>query len=368
MNKTILKILIVLITLFFINCKKDIVEIYHPIQIYSTIKNVSEFGNNDGEIDITVSGGSQPYEFKWSNHQTSEDITGLAVGVYSIIVTDSDNFFKSDTFDVTQPEPDPIIVTFEITSPSETGANDGSINTVLEGGFPPFSFLWSNGSDAKDMTNLSTGIYILTITDSKGQTRTDSVTLIDYIIDIDKNIYSKIKIGNQIWMGENLKVKRTPDSTIIESHGYNDDTSYVEIYGRLYTWNTAMNGLNEEKSQGICPSGWHIPSDEEFKELEIFLGMTPEEADQSNMWRSKDVGTRLKFGGSSGYEAQLSGRRSYTGSYDMIDCMEYIWTSNEYGNNAWRRCLDKNAGGIGRANTFPKTYGLSVRCIKTNED
>jgi uncharacterized protein (TIGR02145 family) len=128
-----------------------------------------------------------------------------------------------------------------------------------------------------------------------------------------------------------------------------------------------MNGKNEEGSQGICPCGWHIPTDGEFKKLEIFLGMTQTEANMVNDWRGVEVGTKLKKGGTSGFEAQLSGRRTSNGAFSLLGRAEYTWTSTTFETHyAWRRCLDAFRNDVGRWNTFPKTYAFSVRCIKDN--
>ncbi len=187
----------------------------------------------------------------------------------------------------------------------------------------------------------------------------------DSVVDIDGNKYATINIGNQIWMKENLKVKHAPDGSPITSHAYNDDESNAEIYGRLYSWEVIMNGSAEEKEQGICPDGWHVPSDSEYKTLEMYYGMTQEEADMINGWRGSGAGTKFKLDDSTGYNAKLSGRRNSTGSYSLKDAYEYMWTSTEYGADyAWRRCLSSSSSEVGRWNTFPKTYGLSLRCIK----
>ena len=116
----------------------------------------------------------------------------------------------------------------------------------------------------------------------------------------------------QTWMQQNLRVTLAPDGSGIESNIYIIDGIPVneETYGRLYTWDVAMNGSTVENSQGICPDGWHIPSDEEWKELEIHLGMTRQEADMTNTWRGYGAGTKLAQGGESGYEALFAGRRT----------------------------------------------------------
>lgn len=122
------------------------------------------------------------------------------------------------------------------------------------------------------------------------------------------------------------------------------------------------DAANPSTARGICPAGWHLPSDDEVKTLEIHLGMTQAQADMTNAWRGDGVGTMLLLGGSSGYDALLSG--IWFGSYfTLLGQYEYVHTSTEYGSYAWRRCLRNTTTDVGRWNTFPKSYGLSVRCV-----
>jgi uncharacterized protein (TIGR02145 family) len=120
---------------------------------------------------------------------------------------------------------------------------------------------------------------------------------------------------------------------------------------------------NPSTTQGICPAGWHVPSDEEIKVMEMELGMTQKEADMSNTFRgeAQGVGTTLKAGGSSGFEMLYSGRRTGSG-FDSLGSYGFILTSSESEPNMWRRCFRTTSTGVGRYNTYPKTYGLSVRC------
>lgn len=359
-----IKILILFTFLFsFIKCQKE--ETFPPLKINATVMDVSEFGKKDGAIDLNISGGAPPYSCLWSNNDTTEDISGLQAGIYSVTVTDKKNQNVTDSFEVIQPAPDSLVIVLHCTNPSETGANDGSITPEIGGGYPPFSFRWSTGADSKNLKGLPAGTYSLTVNDSRGQELTESAVLTDVIVDVDKNRYTIKKIGEQTWMGKNLRVTHAPDSSAITSYVYQKDTTLELKYGRLYTWDAAMNGSTEEKAQGICPCGWHIPSDEEFKILEMHLGMTRAQTDMSNIWRGSPVGTMLKEGGSSGYNAQLAGRRISGGRFLSMGQMEYMWTSSEHGGtNAWRRCLDSTSPKVGRWNTFPKKYAFSVRCIK----
>ena len=258
---------------------------------------------------------------------------------------------------------EPIEIVFEITDPSETGKDDGSVSTEVTGGILPYSFFWSNGDTTKNIDGLTAGVYILTVNDSRSQSVKDTVTLIDVVTDVDGNTYGFVRIGDQVWMNQNLRVTRAPDSTEITSYVYDNDISNAKKYGRLYSWDVAMNGSVEEKAQGLCPCGWHIPSDEEFKILEMSLGMSEAETNMVNVWRGSPVGTKLKAGGESGYDAYMAGQH-YNGRFRLIDQWEYMWTSSEYGNSAWRRCLSSSRSTIGRYNTFTKSYGFSVRCVK----
>lgn len=275
--------------------------------------------------------------------------------------------------EVKEAEPPLLTIEYTVNNVSFYNGNDGSIDLIVTGGVLPYTYLWSNGSDSEDLDSLTAGIYSVTVNDAVDSAATDTIIVYQpdpdtVIYDIDSNQYAIVMIGNQTWMAENLRVTKSPDGIPVTSYCYNDNADNAQTYGRLYTWDVAMNGSLVEMAQGICPSGWHMPSDEEVKILEMSLGMTREEADMDNTWRGEGVGTSLKNGGESGFNSMLSGIRKSSGSYMLLDQYEYFWTSTEYGDNAWRRCLRSNDAGVGRWNTFPKTYGMSVRCIKNSND
>ena len=97
------------------------------------------------------------------------------------------------------------------------------------------------------------------------------------VTDYDGNSYKTIRIGNQIWMAENLKVTHYADGTPVQSLVYNNDNTNQDVYGRLYTWsafmrNEAGTNANPGNVQGVAPEGWHIPSDSEWLELINNLG------------------------------------------------------------------------------------------------
>jgi len=166
------------------------------------------------------------------------------------------------------------------------------------------------------------------------------------ITDPDGNTYNTILLGNQCWMKENLKYNTGA------SWCYNNTSSNCDLYGRLYTFVAATTA---------CPAGWHLPTDEEWKTLEIFLGMDPAQAALTG-WRGTDQGTQLKQGGSSGFEALMGGVYNL-GFFSDLGVAAYFWTSSpENASTSWTRTLKQTETQTGRY-TGLKDNGMSVRCM-----
>lgn len=143
--------------------------------------NISCFGENDGSIDYTVNGGSPVYTINWNNGETTEDLSNLAAGSYSVTTTDINGCSIDTLITLTEPAP----LTQDITSPtyfsgdniSCNGSTDGSIDYTINGGTPNYSFVWDNGETTEDLSDLSVGTYQLTVTDLNGCTIDTSITL-----------------------------------------------------------------------------------------------------------------------------------------------------------------------------------------------
>ncbi len=193
----------------------------------------------------------------------------------------------------------------------------------------------------------------------------------------DGKIYKTIEVGSQCWFVENLNYGTLTQSTslgvphsnmnddgIAQKYCYDNNEANCNTYGGLYEWNELMKYTEIEKVQGLCPNGWHIPSDGEWKILEMELGMSQTDADAFGNNRGTDEGTQLKSGGSSGFDALLAGYRFAYGSLNNLNDLGYFWSSTKdlaNTQNSHYRLLTTGAK-ITRA-TEIKISGFSVRCI-----
>jgi uncharacterized protein (TIGR02145 family) len=150
--------------------------------------------------------------------------------------------------------------------------------------------------------------------------------------------FKSIKIGNQVWMAENLNVY------VPGSWTYNDNPENGEKYGRLYTWDAALKA---------CPPGWHLPTDKEWQTLIDNLG-------------GEDIaGKQLKPGGTSGFNATLGGLTD-VGNYRLLNTYGTYWTSSSYDtDHAWYIYITASTSLITKT-YFRKNYGFSVRYVKNN--
>jgi len=208
------------------------------------------------------------------------------------------------------------------------------------------------------------------------------------VTDYDGNIYDVVKIGDQCWMAENLKVKHYANGKDVpyvneKSEWKNLDKSdkawcYYgysrsngDIYGLLYSWAAAMNGTGSSNNnpsgvQGVCPEGWHLPSDEEWNELDTALGCNmvgSKLAGNSSLWTSGSLKENPKFG-RSGFKALPSGYRNYYGDYTYLENRGYWWTSTDdsLGLSAYSRYITFSKSDLVRF-TREKVFGFSVRCV-----
>lgn len=199
-------------------------------------------------------------------------------------------------------------------------------------------------------------------------------TSADTVFDIDGNTYTTVTIGAQVWFGENLKVTRcrnghelsyiSNDTTWSVWPGgayywYNDDSSNMEVYGALYNFAAVID------SCGLCPKGWHVPTESEWLSLIAFLG-----GDEIAGGKLKEKGTaywnypNIGATDESGFCGRPGGGRGrISGSGDIGEFATW-WSSTPYDSTyAWHYGLCRNSAKM-RFNPGHRGSGFSVRCIK----
>jgi len=217
------------------------------------------------------------------------------------------------------------------------------------------------------------------------------------VVDFDGNTYATVQIGDQVWMAENLKSEHYSDGsslqkveldadwmaleTDVKAYCYFDNsTDMYDTFGALYSWAAAMNGEaggngNPGMVQGVCPTGWHLPSEEEWLELEYHLGMSELIAEDIG-WRGYEEGGMLKQTGTAlwlepnlmatnetGFTALPAGFRDVDGLFRANGSFTSFWSSTGHEEGAWLRGLHAGRGEI-LHEPYEQKNGFSVRCVK----
>ncbi len=181
----------------------------------------------------------------------------------------------------------------------------------------------------------------------------------------DGQTYRWVRIGDQIWMAENLAFAGS------DSWCYDNSVRNCRIYGRLYTWEAALTA---------CPEGWELPGDEDWKQLEVFLGMSETEANERYI-RGEDISHMLKAAGTElwisspdqvrdelGFSVLPGGTRQPDGIFYDLGTQAAFWTADEYYSmTAWSREIADHRRGINRM-SIAKSIACSVRCIKKTHE
>ena len=135
-----------------------------PIIESSDITPVSCNGGSNGSVSLNVTGGNPSYTYQWSNGIINESNTTLNAGTYDVQITDANGCTTSGSYEITEPTS----IDLNPLTSSDFGNNDGSIDLNVVGGTPGYTYSWSNGETTEDLSNLSAGIYTVTVTDNNG--------------------------------------------------------------------------------------------------------------------------------------------------------------------------------------------------------
>lgn len=198
-------------------------------------------------------------------------------------------------------------------------------------------------------------------------------TLID---DRDEQVYWTVRIGTMSWMAENLNFKPARADS---GWCYLDSPDSCSKYGRLYTWRSTTDSAivgdsNRSATKGICPMGWHVPSDSEWQSMEVAIGMSPSVTAKEG-WRGETEGNKLKSvwgwqspsGGtdSRGLRFLPGGSRGKSGNFSSVGEFGDWWSSTEANTlNAWMRYLSCGSDDVYRTEYSLKTNIASLRCVQ----
>ena len=355
----------------------------------------------DGQLKNTDD--DSPWEYLWD---TEDFADGNQHSLYAKAYDEAGNTASSSIvlITVSAPNTGPVISSLSA-DPSSIAPNGTStiICEATDADGDNLNYNWSatggsisgSGSTVTYIAPSTDGTYTITCTVNDGNGGEDSGTVnvtvssggTGTVTDIDGNVYQTIIIGTQEWMMENLKVTHYRDGTAIPTgHSnsdwsnlttgayavYDDNESNATTYGYLYNWYAV------DDSRNIAPEGWHVPTDDEWKTLEMYLGMSQGEADNTG-WRGTNEGSKLAGNadlwnngnlennaefGTSGFTALPGGYRSTNGYYYDLGSHGSFWSSTEDDSDtAWYRGLYYSNSGVARGGSY-KLYGFSVRCVR----
>ncbi|MCQ2276678.1 MAG: hypothetical protein MJZ87_07035, partial [Bacteroidales bacterium] len=206
------------------------------------------------------------------------------------------------------------------------------------------------------------------------------------VSDVDGNSYNTVKIGDQCWMKENLRTKTSTGNTYYP----NEDENNVASYGLLYDWAAVMQGSSSSEAnpsgvQGICPTGWHVPSDAEWTQLFDYVssqsayccggntGSIAKALASTTSWNYSindcAVGRTRSSNNATGFSALPAGIYAvgYYGGYGSFCTSAFFWSTTEYYDFGTVRYFESNDAGV-RQNTDNKSNGYSVRCLRDAAD
>jgi uncharacterized protein (TIGR02145 family) len=172
-------------------------------------------------------------------------------------------------------------------------------------------------------------------------------------------------------MAENLNVgtmingsNNQTDNGTIEKYCFDDNTANCDTYGGLYQWNEMMQYVTTAGTQGICPGGWHIPTDAEWTTLTDYAGGLSVAGGKlketgTTHWLSPNTGATNEYD----FTNLPAGYRSSAGSFGFQTSIAYTWSSTQTGTSAFGRRMHFQSNSVNNW-SFSKDWGLSVRCIR----
>ncbi len=356
--------------------------------------------NND-EATLKAN-GVEILTWTWSNGASGSGINQLAAMDIYAATTNGTPYFFIDNISFKQYNP--LVLTTSVTNITATTATSGG-NVTSDGGASVTArgVVWSTSANPtieqnQGMTNdgEGTGEFVSSLTglsasttyflrayatNSAGTAYGDELSFTtissfpcgsSFIDQRDGKTYTTVQIGTQCWMKQNLnigtRINGTSNQTnngTIEKYCNNNTELKCTTYGGLYQWNEIMGYTTTPGVQGICPDGWHLPTDAEWTALTTYLGGEGVAGGKmketgTTHWNSPNTGAT----NSSGFTGLPGGYRGLYGAFTNIGDYGYFWSSSEYSTpDAWNRFLGYYSAWVYRG-YYNKGNGYSVRCLR----
>jgi uncharacterized protein (TIGR02145 family) len=334
----------------------------NPMTDHSTL---AFFAPENGDVTLSIHNISGKTEYQTGLFLSAGicniRVSGVRAGMYLIKVTGKNYNYTGKLTSLGNLQGE-VKTEYRATDNSFTGSQYKSAGSIIE-------MMYTDGDQL--IFKGTSGIYSTIVPDVPTGSKTITFVFVP-CTDSDGNHYPVVKIGPQTWMAENINVGIRVNGTqnqiatngIKEKYCNNDLESNCDIYGGLYQWDEMMQGSATPGVQGICPSGWHVPTESEWTTLTGNLG-----GEFVAAGKLKETGTthwdypNTDATNESGFGALPGDLRYLDGSYGWIGAIGYWWGSTQnFSPDAWFRYINNDSPVIS-IGSGSKLHGISVRCM-----
>jgi subtilisin-like proprotein convertase family protein len=225
-------------------CTDSATYILNNISSMNTVVNVTPVtcaGGTDGAIDVTTSGGTAPYTFSWSSGQTTEDLSGMAAGTYTLTITDDNGCIYSE--DITISTLPGINISLVSTTNEVCSQGNGAIDINVTGGTGSYGYSWDNGATTQDISNIGVGTYYVTVTDGNGCTAQANYSIINDVSNCSQFCFT------------NIVTESLTDETCGDMTGAIDITVLDATMPYVISWNT---GATTDDISGLAAGTYTV--------------------------------------------------------------------------------------------------------------
>jgi uncharacterized repeat protein (TIGR01451 family)/gliding motility-associated-like protein len=251
-----------------INTSKTISQPSSALSATANGTNILCNGSSTGGISLSISGGTSPYTYLWSNGLTTKDITNLSAGTYSVTIIDSNGCTTSTSATITQPTA--IVINGLVADSNCNSGSSGAITLTVNGGTPNYTYLWNNGATTKDISGLAPGDYSVTVTDANGCKKSQAFSVGNACIGAAKTITSAVTNNNDgtYTLTYTIKVENTGSINLNNvqvtdnlATAFAGATGFTvnSISSSDFTVNHSFNGTSD-KNLLAAPLGTLLPS------------------------------------------------------------------------------------------------------------